>query len=58
MLVHFLFCGGKFAAIVGEEDSTVQILTSDVYKVDDLVIPEDFKQLVVRFLYAFILFST
>lgn len=49
MLVNFLFGVEKFAAIVGEEDgSTVHILPpAEVYKVDDLIIPEDFKQLVV-----------
>ena len=49
MLVNFLFGEEKFAAIVGEEDSsTVHFLPSaEVYKVDDLIIPDEFRQLVV-----------
>eukprot|EP01035_Chromulina_nebulosa_P030720 gene30720-40844_t len=48
MLVNFLFGEEKFAAIVGEEDSsTVHFLPSaEVYKVDDLIIPDEFRQLV------------
>jgi len=47
MLINFLLGGNKFAAIVGEEDSNVQILSpAEVYKVDDLVIPSEFYPLV------------
>mmetsp|Transcript_21920 Transcript_21920/g.30127 ORF Transcript_21920/g.30127 Transcript_21920/m.30127 type:complete len:376 (+) Transcript_21920:32-1159(+) len=47
MLVNFLLGGNKFAAIVGEEDSNVQILPpAEFYKVDDLVIPPEFYPLV------------
>ena len=48
ILVHFLFGTEKFAAIVGEEDSaSIQIQPSaEVYKVDDLVIPDEFKPMV------------
>ncbi len=41
MLTNFLFSGGKFAAIVGEEDCAVNIHTSP-YTVDDLTVPVDF----------------
>lgn len=45
LLVEHLFCGDKFAAIVGEEDSTVDINQSP-YKVEDLTVPEDFTAIV------------
>ncbi len=46
LLVNHLFVGGKFAAIVGEEDeNNVQILTSP-YKVEDLTVPVEFNGII------------
>ena len=41
LLVEHLFSGGKFAAIVGEEECTVNIKTRP-FTVDDLTVPEEF----------------
>lgn len=46
MFIDFLFQGNKFAEIVGEEDDTVVNLTQRPYTVDDLVVPEEFNDLV------------
>jgi 3'(2'), 5'-bisphosphate nucleotidase len=46
LLMSHLFGGGKFAAIIGEEDeSKVQILTAP-YTVDSLIIPESLQSLI------------
>lgn len=42
LLVDHLFKGGKFAAIVGEEEGTLVNIDTAPYKVDDLTVPEDF----------------
>lgn len=44
--IDFLFAGDKFAQIVGEEDDTVVNLTTKPYTVDELVVPEEFNDLV------------
>jgi fructose-1,6-bisphosphatase/inositol monophosphatase family enzyme len=42
LLVDHLFKGGKFAAIVGEEEGSVINIHTAPYKVDDLTVPQDF----------------
>lgn len=46
MFIDFLFAGNKFAQIVGEEDDTKVNLISRPYTVDDLVVPDEFNELV------------
>lgn len=46
MFIDFLFAGNKFAQIVGEEDETKVNLTNRPYTVDDLVVPDEFNELV------------
>lgn len=46
MFIEYLFAGNKFKEIVGEEDETeVNILTRP-YTVDDLVVPDEFDELI------------
>ena len=42
LLVDHLFTGGKFAAVVGEEEGSFVNISTAPYKVDDLTVPEDF----------------
>lgn len=42
LLVEHLFAGGKFAAIVGEEECAVSITSGAPFTVDDLVVPDEF----------------
>eukprot|EP01036_Dinobryon_divergens_P041656 gene41656-55237_t len=46
MFIDFLFAGNKFGQIVGEEDDTKVNLLTKPYTVDDLVVPEEFNELV------------
>jgi 3'-phosphoadenosine 5'-phosphosulfate (PAPS) 3'-phosphatase len=46
LLVEHLFAGNKFGQIVGEEDETNVNILSKPFTVDDLVVPEEFEELV------------
>jgi 3'-phosphoadenosine 5'-phosphosulfate (PAPS) 3'-phosphatase len=46
MFIEYLFAGNKFHNIVGEEDDSVVNIMETPYTVDDLVVPEEFEELV------------
>jgi 3'-phosphoadenosine 5'-phosphosulfate (PAPS) 3'-phosphatase len=46
MFIEYLFAGNKFHEIVGEEDDSVVNIIETPYMVDDLVVPEEFEELV------------
>jgi 3'(2'), 5'-bisphosphate nucleotidase len=46
MFIEHLFVGHKFGQIVGEEDETKVNILSTPYTVDDLVVPEEFNDLI------------
>ena len=46
MFVDHLFKGDKFLNIVGEEDETNINIINTPYTVDDLVVPEEFNELI------------
>mmetsp|Transcript_29210 Transcript_29210/g.48261 ORF Transcript_29210/g.48261 Transcript_29210/m.48261 type:complete len:411 (-) Transcript_29210:68-1300(-) len=46
MFIEYLFAGNKFHEIVGEEDDSVVNIMDTPYTVDDLVVPEEFEELV------------
>lgn len=46
LLVDHLFKGGKFAAVVGEEEGSMINISVAPYKVDDLTVPEDFYSII------------
>lgn len=46
MFIEYLFAGDKFFEIVGEEDDSVVNILETPYKVDDLVVPEEFEELI------------
>lgn len=46
LLVEHLFAGNKFGQIVGEEDETNVNIMSKPFTVDDLIVPEEFEELV------------
>lgn len=46
MFIEYLFSGNKFAEIVGEEDETEVNITTKPFRVDDLVVPEEFNELI------------
>lgn len=46
MFIEYLFAGDKFHEIVGEEDESVVNIVETPYMVDDLVVPEEFEELV------------
>ena len=47
MFIEYLFAGNKFAEIVGEEDDSVVNILETPFTVDDLVVPEEFEELVI-----------
>lgn len=46
MFIEYLFAGNKFHEIVGEEDDSVVNILETPYTVDDLVVPEEFEELI------------
>jgi len=46
MFIEYLFAGNKFHEIVGEEDDSVVNIIETPFKVDDLVVPEEFEELI------------
>jgi len=46
LLIEHLFCGGKFANIVGEEEGSTINLSTVPYKVDDLTVPSEYEELI------------
>lgn len=46
MFIEYLFAGNKFGNIVGEEDDSVVNIIETPFTVDDLVVPEEFEELV------------
>mmetsp|Transcript_25604 Transcript_25604/g.24468 ORF Transcript_25604/g.24468 Transcript_25604/m.24468 type:complete len:442 (-) Transcript_25604:70-1395(-) len=48
LLVEHLFAGNKWAQIVGEEDETNVNIMNSPFTVDDLVVPEEFEELVIE----------
>eukprot|EP00588_Corethron_pennatum_P011432 CAMPEP_0194268796 /NCGR_PEP_ID=MMETSP0169-20130528/3065_1 /TAXON_ID=218684 /ORGANISM="Corethron pennatum, Strain L29A3" /LENGTH=411 /DNA_ID=CAMNT_0039010183 /DNA_START=65 /DNA_END=1300 /DNA_ORIENTATION=+ len=48
MFIEYLFAGDKFGNIVGEEDDSVVNILETPYMVDDLVVPEEFEELVAE----------
>lgn len=46
MFIEYLFSGNKFGQIVGEEDETTVNILKKPYMVDDLVVPEEFDELI------------
>ena len=46
MFIEYLFAGNKFGQIVGEEDETKVNILSKPYTVDDLVVPDEFSDLI------------
>lgn len=46
LLVEHLFAGNKFGQIVGEEDETNVNIITKPFTVDDLIVPEEFNELV------------
>jgi len=48
MFIEYLFAGDKFADIVGEEDDSVVNILETPFTVDNLVVPEEFEELVIE----------
>jgi len=48
MFIEYLFAGDKFGDIVGEEDDSVVNIIETPFTVDDLVVPEEFEELVTE----------
>lgn len=48
MFIEYLFAGDKFAEIVGEEDDSVVNILETPFTVDDLVVPDEFEELVIE----------
>jgi len=48
MFIEYLFAGDKFADIVGEEDDSVVNILETPFTVDDLVVPDEFEELVIE----------
>eukprot|EP00984_Skeletonema_dohrnii_P026738 scaffold16134_cov144-Skeletonema_dohrnii-CCMP3373.AAC.1 len=48
MFIEYLFAGDKFAEIVGEEDDSVVNILETPFTVDDLVVPDEFEELVTE----------
>jgi len=48
MFIEYLFAGDKFHNIVGEEDDSVVNILETPYTVDDLVVPEEFEELITN----------
>lgn len=48
MFIEYLFAGDKFADIVGEEDDSVVNIMETPFTVDNLVVPEEFEELVME----------
>lgn len=46
LLIEYLFAGNKFGQIVGEEDDSDVNIKTKPYTVDELVVPEEFEELV------------
>ena len=46
MFIEYLFAGDKFGDIVGEEDDSVVNILETPYTVDNLVVPEEFEELI------------
>ena len=46
MFIEHLFRGNKFAQIVGEEDETAINIKTRPYSVDDLIVPDEFDELI------------
>jgi 3'-phosphoadenosine 5'-phosphosulfate (PAPS) 3'-phosphatase len=46
MFIEHLFTGNKFGQIVGEEDDAEINILQKPYKVDDLVVPEEFNEII------------
>jgi 3'-phosphoadenosine 5'-phosphosulfate (PAPS) 3'-phosphatase len=46
MFIEYLFAGNKFHDIVGEEDDSVVNIMETPYTVDELVVPEEFEDLI------------
>lgn len=47
MFIEYLFAGDKFFEIVGEEDDSVVNILETPFTVDDLVVPEEFEELIL-----------
>jgi 3'(2'), 5'-bisphosphate nucleotidase len=47
MFIEYLFAGNKFHEIVGEEDDSVVNILETPFTVDDLVVPEEFEELII-----------
>ncbi len=48
MFIEYLFAGDKFFEIVGEEDDSVVNILETPFTVDDLVVPEEFEELILN----------
>jgi len=48
MFIEYLFAGNKFQQIVGEEDDSVVNIVETPFTVDDLVVPEEFEELITN----------
>jgi hypothetical protein len=48
MFITYLFAGDKFGAIVGEEDDSVVNIVETPFMVDNLVVPEEFEELITE----------
>ena len=46
MFIEYLFAGNKFHDIVGEEDDSVVNIMETPFTVDNLVVPEEFEELI------------